>query len=158
MQRRHLAVYASQLEEKTENQEDPLGGEFALIRNQVSRMVAYVGPRAQTYSRPACDITELQGSAVAAVATAPESQSHGSGLTRNHFGNRTAGLHNPQFPPLAVPKPEPQQFGEVEREGAEYDYYLHSRKRSKLYDPSPPSVLQVRNGLHNCVVIGHLFP
>lgn len=115
----------------------------------MSRMVAYVGPRAQTKS-------ELQGSAVPAVAPAPDSQSHGLGLTRNHFGKRTIGIHNPQFPPLAVPKPEPQQFG-VEREGAEYDFYLHSRKRPKLHDPSPPSALQVRTGCHNSVVIGHSF-
>lgn len=111
-------------------------------------MVAYVPPAAtHAKSRPAGPLREqLPGSAVPALGYAAEWQNRGGGVSVNDSGSNptSEGMHLHQVPLISHPKPEPQQYRASEGEGAGHDCYLHGRKRVKLHDSHPSSVLQVR--------------
>lgn len=120
-------------------------GEVAVFKG----MVAYVPPATHTKLRPAGPLREqLPGSAVAApgYAALPEWQNRGGGISVNDSGSNptSEGMHLHQVPLISHPKPEPQQYRASESEGADYDFYLHGRKRFKLHDSHPSTVLQVR--------------
>lgn len=107
-------------------------------------MMAYVAPVARTKS-------EHPGSTVAVggFTPLPGRQIYSVGLTMNDGGNRTDGPRVAQVtsstlpPVLTLPKPEPQLYRKAEGEAADYDIYMHGRKRTKLHDTGSSPVLQV---------------
>lgn len=107
-------------------------------------MVEYAAPLAHTKS-------EHPGSTVAVggLTPIPERQTYSVGLTMNDSGNRADGPHVVQVtsstlpPVLTLPKPEPQLYRKPEGETADYDIYMHGRKRTKLHDTGSSPVLQV---------------
>ncbi|KAH8965680.1 hypothetical protein BDL97_04G128700 [Sphagnum fallax] len=116
-------------------------------------MVAYEVPATQTkYSSAAgATVTYSQGASAAvscAVRPVQNWRRHGGGgggVVGNPFSARPSSMQQVlQVPPtLVAPKPEPELYGNVgDDEGAESEYYLHGRKRSKLHDSLPAATIQ----------------
>lgn len=117
-------------------------------------MVAYVAPIAHTKS-------EHSGSTVAGggFTISQEWPTYSAGMTINDSGNRSEGARAAQVSPvtlppvptltlppsLTLPKSEPQLHRKTEGDVADYDLYMHGRKRSKLHDSGSSPVLQVSN-------------
>jgi hypothetical protein len=115
--------------------------------------VAYEVPATQTkYSSAAgATVTYSQGDSAAvpcAVRPVQKWRSHGGGrgVVGIPFSARPSSMQQVlQVPPtLVAPKAEPELYGNVgDDEGAQSEYYLHGRKRSKLHDSLPAATIQV---------------